>query len=649
MDVDVAKGLADRRPEASQPYPSAGDGSYFGLPSLTASPTTSPRLEADGLPLDGDRYPRDPPSLSISSSASTPNQDVAAPPSEDREGTLRRVATSLRLGIDDVRSVAQHYQAHLSFRYGPATTASSAMAQRIDPAVARMIVDALRQEEDRDSRVGAFREAYIQHSQYQHQHQHRHQHPHPPALRQHRHEPTCSDEKMVDPRPPPPPGQVWASDRNRSDWRSAPRQRPAHSHTFDEAPRDDRRRPHEPYAAQLAGPSQEGYRSILAGSASPRSSIAGDTVLSASPRSSSPSPFAFDPLRRPSLPPLSAMSLHEPTSAASNRSSLDSGASSPRQSWYSAAGSEALASPRLSYPSGLHAARKGRSIDDYLESASTSSRRVRRPNRTRDSLGLLPSELEGSALASSRHPFQPYPAVPGRHSNPLQLTQTQSWSPSGSPALAESPLHLVSGLPRRSQAAVASTSTFRGPSYQQAGAMSFTPSPSLGGHEQNLWGSPSIKSETSDSPRQLEFIGDGARRDASRERHGGLAAEQHPSRAVAETAAVAPTPAVAAGGPAKKPRGRAIRARTLASATTSGTSSESAPASSTSSPQPSTVAGPLSREEIMKRLQLKVKARLAAKEQGTATSSSPPEPSTKVGAAAAGKTAKAAKGVAGQR
>ncbi|KAN0064600.1 hypothetical protein ACQY0O_002229 [Thecaphora frezii] len=555
---------------ALPPLASGGGDSYFGLPRLTASPTTSPRLHGSLVTADPDQpspYSRDPPSLSISSSASTPAHE-SIPSPDAYEATLRRVATSLRLGYEEVRYITHHLSPSHIPRYVHASGSSSAMLHRVDPATAQLVLDALRAEDERSAQVGAFRDAYIRRQK---------------------------SREAIDLRPPPPPGQLWADGRaSCARHTGAPQHRQTPSQPFasryGEA-RDDRHRSHDAHSMQAAPPLNERRRSILAGSASPHSSVAAETVLTASPRSSSPSPFAFDPLRRPSLPPISAMTLGEAASAsASERSSLDSGVDSPRRRWRSGSGSDKAASPYLGHRSTPHAARKGRSIDDYLESCY--SRQLRRPSRSRDTFGHALMEVEGTLLSSSRHPYQPYPPVSQRQPNPLQLTQTQSWSPNASYAPLDSPSQYPSGLPRRPQALGAGPSGKAALSHASSG-FSHSQSPASYDLGALLCHSPGLDPEAGDPLKTLEgagqrpgrcdgVLGQDPKADLTR---AGVVEHMQIDKGQA-LAGADPKQAVAISGSASAPR------------------SETPSAS-----------GQLSREEILMRLQNKVKARIAAKQQ----------------------------------
>ncbi|PWN53489.1 hypothetical protein IE53DRAFT_384013 [Violaceomyces palustris] len=150
---------------ASEEAPSSMQ-SYFGSNQITESPTSSPQLAPSTASLLPSPPSYQPPSLSMSSTlSSTSLHDSRLSPETQHETAMRKVATNLRLPLSTVRRVL--------FEHGqlskPAALRDPVSSHRREPAgdngtdseTARLILDAMRVEDERLSQVASFKSAYL--------------------------------------------------------------------------------------------------------------------------------------------------------------------------------------------------------------------------------------------------------------------------------------------------------------------------------------------------------------------------------------------------------------------------------------------------------------------------------------------------------
>lgn len=592
-DVSLSHSHSHSHPAFSPaaPAPPERTTSYFGSHCITESPTSSPRLEPmalahTSLPSGAVSPPmHQPPSLSMSSSASTSVYEPLPSP-DAQQASLRRVASSLKLDYDEVKhAVRLHFPQYLArssldtsnHSVSASYTKKPAVTRGLDEDTLRLVLDALKAEEERQAHLSDFRDAYITREREQGSHQ-------------------------IDFRPPPPPGQIWASDRPA--WERSRHAKQSEPWAIRRPSNDALGR--NPSAVPTPIPVDRHSGPVF--SSSPQSAFM-DGAMSTSPRSASPSPFAFDPLRRPSLPPV-----HN-TRHGSGDSYRDSDAASSevsdgfRHRWAGGISNEIEPSPPQFGRPAPFSDRKGRSIDDYLEQSNRHSQRYGR------SRVLVPgfSEAEPSSSNHNRHSFQPYPQVSRGPTNGLPLTQ--SWSPGTSPSAVDSPKQSFAQLPRRSplissHPAATATATGAAPS----------PSPRLGA---GGWGSPSVASEASDYMRVHDSV-----EPPSTQRGWSEDTAAEATRAKVEDMQLSDSITPAAGrsklsppAPHTQPKPhQQLRKSASVSASVSATrASRSASlrsVDSTASAGTGTGTEQLTRSEIMQRLQDKVKSRIAAKERG---------------------------------
>ncbi|PWY99785.1 hypothetical protein BCV70DRAFT_206774 [Testicularia cyperi] len=385
--------------------------SYFGDHYMTCSPTSSPRASAASIaplappvPLASsaqrtvDQHPAiashfappPPPRLPSPHTSLSRSQSFSAASSlaRVREHALRCAATALRMEPDEARSILiQALPAHRAASLSPTAATASALYRRaaaiplesFNPDFVREVIDAFHYEEERLLSDARSREAYV------------------------------SGDRISGPsdtRPLPPPGQAWADTvprperdpvwrrgtrapaarRSVDGWEARPVQRHASldSGAYPDALPNRQYPTHEDTTQYL----HHGYATVSGGDASKSSPLA-------PPRPESPSPFAYDPHRRPSEPQYQT-SEREPMPVIDSqvrglrasfgsaedrqlhrfrdgaRHSVGWGMASPLGGSGSPAATSPGAASNWRVPDDYRRAysRKVRSIDDYLETSS---------------------------------------------------------------------------------------------------------------------------------------------------------------------------------------------------------------------------------------------------------------------------------------